>query len=302
MSLPGSGLISASCIAYRKTNGVPMPGVSAGSRNTGAIDASKATVSCPSGWPCASADPYHPARTKKETRAIPRVSARISSLLTVVWRSLRGLPLVGGRLGSRGEVDDVAVRGPPAQRRRVDLVVAQPALPVPRHHDLPVGSRDPDEAIRDPEVARRRRRRRRRLGQRPRGRAGEALEESARRRGPAGRRLELTQRDRRDPDVQHAHRADQNRKRPQAHSTPPLLARPPSTSAHAPSLAANGDAPRGFSSRLHRRFIFGRYGVDGPTTITDSERQVKGGSRWHTRPAGAPPRAGFGDGYAHMRR
>ncbi len=49
MSLPGSGLASASCIAYRKTNGVPMPGVSAGSRKVGAIDASNATVSCPSG-------------------------------------------------------------------------------------------------------------------------------------------------------------------------------------------------------------------------------------------------------------
>src|SRR5438093_10507331 len=30
MSLPGSGLISASCSAYRNTNGTPMPGVSAG--------------------------------------------------------------------------------------------------------------------------------------------------------------------------------------------------------------------------------------------------------------------------------
>ena len=62
-------------------HGVPMPGVWAGSRNAGAIEASKATVSCPSGWPCASADPHHPARTRKETRAIPRVSARIFNLL-----------------------------------------------------------------------------------------------------------------------------------------------------------------------------------------------------------------------------
>ena len=45
MSLPGSGLASASCIAYRNTNGVPMPGVSAGSRKVGASDASNATVS-----------------------------------------------------------------------------------------------------------------------------------------------------------------------------------------------------------------------------------------------------------------
>src|SRR5262245_42252565 len=258
MSLPGSGLISASCIAYRKTNGVPMPGVSAGSRNAGAIDASKATVSWPSGWPCASSDPYHPARTKtkKETRTIPRVSARISNLLTVVWRSLRGLSLVGGRLGSRGEVDDVAVRGPPAQRRRVHLVIAQAALPVPGHHDLPAGSRDLDEAIRYPDVVRRHRRRRRRLGKRPRSRLIEAIEDGAPGCGPTGRRLELTRRDRRDADAQHDHRADQNRERPQVHRAPPLLARPPSVSAHAPSLAANGDA--GFSSRLHRRFIFDR--------------------------------------------
>src|SRR4030095_6507759 len=243
MSLPGSGLISASCIAYRKTNGVPMPGVSAGSRNTGAIDASKATVSCPSGWPCASADPYHPARTKKETRAIPRVSARISSLLTVVWRSLRGLPLMGGRLGSRGEVDDVAVRGPPAQRRGVDLVIAQSALRGGTHHALPVRSRDLDEAIRHPDVAGRRRRRCRRLGQRPRGRAVEAIEEGAGRRGAARRRLELTRRHRGDADIQDDHRADQRRERSQAHRVPPLLARPPSASAHAPSLAAKDDAP-----------------------------------------------------------
>src|SRR5262245_34537916 len=250
MSLPGSGLISASCIAYRKTNGVPIPGVSAGSRNAGAIDASKATVSCPSGWPCASADPHHPARTKKETRTILRVSARISNLLTVVERSLRGLPLVGGRLGSRGEVDDVAVRGPPAQWRRVDLMVAQPSLPVPRHNDLPVGSGDLDEAIRYPDVARRRRRRHRRLGQRPRGFAVEAIEDSARRRGPAGRRLELTRGDRRDANAQHDHRADQKYERPQTHRAPPLLARAPSASAHAPSLTATA-TPRG----SHRGFI-----------------------------------------------
>src|SRR5262245_3023174 len=224
MSLPGSGLISASCIAYRKTNGVPMPGVSAGSRNAGAMDASKATVSWPSGWPCASADPHHPARTKKETRTILRVRARISNLLKV-WRSLRGLPLVGGRLGSRGKVDGVAVRGPPAQWRRVDLVVAQAALPVPRHHDLPVGSRDLDEAIGYPDVARRRRYRRRRLRQRPRGRPVEAIENGARRCGPAGRRLELTRRDRRDADAQEDRRTYQNRERPQAHRAPPLLGR-----------------------------------------------------------------------------
>ena len=44
MSLPGRGLISASCRAYRNTNGVPIPGVSAGSRNEEAIEASKAMV------------------------------------------------------------------------------------------------------------------------------------------------------------------------------------------------------------------------------------------------------------------
>ena len=49
MLLPGSGLINASCIAYRNTKGVPIPGVSAGSRNDVAIDASNAIVSWPSG-------------------------------------------------------------------------------------------------------------------------------------------------------------------------------------------------------------------------------------------------------------
>src|SRR5205823_5950311 len=38
MSLPGRGLISASWSAYRNTNGVPSPEVSAGSRNEEAID------------------------------------------------------------------------------------------------------------------------------------------------------------------------------------------------------------------------------------------------------------------------
>ncbi len=51
MSLPGNGLMSASCSAYRNTNGVPSPGVSAGSRNEVAIEASKAMVIWPSGWP-----------------------------------------------------------------------------------------------------------------------------------------------------------------------------------------------------------------------------------------------------------
>src|SRR5262245_9166915 len=55
MLLPGSGLISASCRAYRKTNGVLRPEVSAGSRNVGAMEASKAMVSSPSGRPCAPA-------------------------------------------------------------------------------------------------------------------------------------------------------------------------------------------------------------------------------------------------------
>ena len=45
MLLPGSGLMSASCSAYRNVNGVPMPGVSAGSRNVGAIVVSNAIVS-----------------------------------------------------------------------------------------------------------------------------------------------------------------------------------------------------------------------------------------------------------------
>ena len=45
MLLPGSGLASASCSAYRNTNGVPIPGVSAGSMNVGASEASNAIVS-----------------------------------------------------------------------------------------------------------------------------------------------------------------------------------------------------------------------------------------------------------------
>jgi hypothetical protein len=32
----------------------------------------------------------------------------------------------------------------------------------------------------------------------------------------------------------------------------------------------------GFSSPLHHRFIFDLYRVDGPATITDSERQMRG--------------------------
>ena len=38
MALPGIGLTIASCSAYSTMNGVPMPGVSAGSNHVGASD------------------------------------------------------------------------------------------------------------------------------------------------------------------------------------------------------------------------------------------------------------------------
>src|SRR3989442_4334546 len=80
MLLPGSGLISASCRAQRKTNGVLSPEVSAGSRNVGAIEASKAMVSSPSGrfWPVAS--PPHVARSRKnEAKTAPAFAIMDSS-------------------------------------------------------------------------------------------------------------------------------------------------------------------------------------------------------------------------------
>src|SRR5216683_7119640 len=70
MSLPGSGLIRASCRAYRKTNGTPIPGVSAGSRKVRAIETSKAMVSCPSGWDCAAACPLQSPSASNVRRAI----------------------------------------------------------------------------------------------------------------------------------------------------------------------------------------------------------------------------------------
>ncbi len=45
MLLPGRGFSSASCMAYMNTNGVAIPAVSAGSKNEGEIETSKAMVS-----------------------------------------------------------------------------------------------------------------------------------------------------------------------------------------------------------------------------------------------------------------
>src|SRR5712691_6165176 len=80
MSLPGSGLMSASCMAYRNTNGVPMPGVSAGSRKVGAIEASKAMVNCPSGWACAATSPVDVPSASRNRSAIDAVSLLMPSL------------------------------------------------------------------------------------------------------------------------------------------------------------------------------------------------------------------------------
>src|SRR3989442_5433415 len=97
MLLPGSGLISASCRAQRKTNGVLSPEVSAGSRNVGAMEASKAMVSSPSGrfWPAAS--PPHVARSRKnEAKTTPAFAIMDSSRA----HSNRGRETLYGR-GSR---------------------------------------------------------------------------------------------------------------------------------------------------------------------------------------------------------
>src|SRR3989442_3216316 len=49
MAWPGIGFTSASCRAYRIMNGVPIPGVSAGSNQVGASEMCTAHVICPSG-------------------------------------------------------------------------------------------------------------------------------------------------------------------------------------------------------------------------------------------------------------
>src|SRR5258707_69353 len=84
MSLPGSGLIRASCSAYRNTNGVPMPGVSPGSRKVGAIEASKAIVNWPSGWACAAASPVDVPNASRNRSATDAVSLLMSSLHVVL--------------------------------------------------------------------------------------------------------------------------------------------------------------------------------------------------------------------------
>src|SRR5438477_285533 len=53
MALPGIGFTSASCSAYRIMNGVPIPGVSAGSNQVGASEMWTAHVIRPSGPPAA---------------------------------------------------------------------------------------------------------------------------------------------------------------------------------------------------------------------------------------------------------
>src|SRR5262249_51836993 len=90
MSLPGSGLISASCSAYRNTNGVAIPGVSAGSRNEVAIEASKAMVSWPSSWLWPLTPAPNIASTKKGIRAIATLRSRISTLTQRVEECLSG--------------------------------------------------------------------------------------------------------------------------------------------------------------------------------------------------------------------
>src|SRR5262245_6332904 len=94
MSLPGNGLSSASCSAYRNTNGVAIPEVSAGSRNEDAIETSNAMVSCPSG-DCA--DAAGAASAMPSAKASPTKCRAIGHLLTVrAWSLVSRHVLMAG--------------------------------------------------------------------------------------------------------------------------------------------------------------------------------------------------------------
>jgi hypothetical protein len=68
-------------MAYANTNGVAMPGVSAGSKNAGAIDTSNAIVSCPSGRACALAAPADIDTRRTDARTILSLRVPIVNLL-----------------------------------------------------------------------------------------------------------------------------------------------------------------------------------------------------------------------------
>src|SRR5215467_1643922 len=108
MSLPGSGLISASW----NTNGVPSPAVSAGSRNVGAIDASNAIVSWPSAWPRAGAGLVKSASRTSEARAVQGMRRAMSDL-PCAGRVRARYPSTSGRV--------------PGERRRIKGAV-KPSL------------------------------------------------------------------------------------------------------------------------------------------------------------------------------
>src|SRR5438094_5719845 len=157
MSSPGIGLISASCSAYRKTKGVPIPGVSAGSRNVGAIDASKATVNWPSGGPWAAARPS----------ASP-ASTTVASTIDAVRRAMSRLPprlagpddrwRVGARVADGQDLPQMTVRVLPvdvlAAQARVDRHVIRAArlAPVRNAGALEPGEDRVELRVADPEA------------------------------------------------------------------------------------------------------------------------------------------------------
>src|SRR2546427_3762803 len=157
MSLPGRGFISASWSAYRKTKGVPSPEVSAGSRNEEAIEASKAMVNCPSGWPCALTFPPDVAKKKKEKHATRTIVSRC----WLVMGSSRGAPrlTVGptGKLirlidetddpGAVVDADRWCFAAPPVVERVAQGRQGQRFLGLSRHGFFAAGSHEPHGAI-----------------------------------------------------------------------------------------------------------------------------------------------------------
>jgi hypothetical protein len=101
--------------------------------------------------------------------------------------SLRCLPLVGWRSAAGREVECATVRGSTDQRRRIDFVVGEPALPVPGYEDGTFASGDRDVAIWHPSLGRRRGWWRRYPGQRAGRRAAKTLEHRTPRCGAARR-------------------------------------------------------------------------------------------------------------------
>lgn len=133
---------------------------------------------------------------------------------------LRCLSFVDRRSRTGREVEDVAVWGPARQRRRIYLMVREPALPVPGHRNRTVGPRDLHVTVRYPRHVGCRPRWGPHLRHRARRRVVEAVEDRPGRCRPACRRPHLARRDLRHDDAEHRRYAEKYGSQPNNRSLP----------------------------------------------------------------------------------